>query len=204
MESFSALLGGRRGAIDSAVPSIAFVAGWLVADHSIRIGSAAAIGAAIVVAAIRLKQRRPPRAAALGLIGVLIAVFIVLRTGRAEDFFLAQIATNAASALAWIVSILIRWPLLGVVVGVVLGRRTRWRRDPVLLSAYSRGSWIWVGQYVLRVAVMLPLWYAGQTVALGITRIVLTWPLVAACLALSYWVVRRSLPEGHPGLRRPQ
>jgi hypothetical protein len=204
MESFTELLGGRRGAIDSTVPSVAFVAGWLLAGHSIRAGSAAAIGAAIVVAAIRLTQRRPPRAAALGLLGVLIAVFIVLRTGRAEDFFLAQIATNAASALAWIVSILIRWPLLGVVVGVVLGQRTRWRRDLALLSAYSRGSWIWVGQYVLRVAVMLPLWAAGQTVALGITRIVLTGPLVAACLAVSYWVVRRSLPEDHPGLRRPR
>jgi hypothetical protein len=204
MESFTALLGGRRGAIDSAVPSVAFVVGWLLADHSIRVGSAAAIGAAIVVSAIRLKQRRPPRAAALGLLGVLIAVFIVLRTGRAEDFFLAQIATNAASALAWIVSILIRWPLLGVVVGLVLGQRTRWRRDPALLSAYSRGSWIWVAQYLVRVAVMLPLWYAGQTVALGITRVVLTWPLVAACLAVSYWVVRRSLPADHPGLRRPQ
>jgi hypothetical protein len=204
MESFTELLGGRRGAIDSAVPSVAFVAGWLLAGHSIRVGSAAAIGAAVVVAAIRLKQRRPPRAAALGLIGVLIAVFIVLRTGRAEDFFLAQIATNAASALAWIVSILIRWPLLGVVVGVALGQRTRWRRDPALLSAYSRASWIWVGQYLVRVAVMLPLWYAGHTVALGITRVVLTWPLVAACLAVSYWVVRRRLPEGHPGLRRPQ
>jgi hypothetical protein len=204
MESFTELLGGRRGAIDSAVPSVAFVAGWLLAGHSIRVGSAAAIGAAVVVAAIRLKQRRTPRAAVLGLLGVLIAVFIVLRTGRAEDFFLAQIATNAASALAWIVSILIRWPLLGVVVGVALGQRTRWRRDPALLSAYSRASWIWVGQYLVRVAVMLPLWYAGHTVALGITRVVLTWPLVAACLAVSYWVVRRRLPEGHPGLRRPQ
>src|SRR6185437_2584166 len=204
MESFTELLGGRRGAIDSAVPSVAFVAGWLLAGHSIRVGSAAAIGAAVVVAAIRLKQRRTPRAAVIGLLGVLIAVFIVLRTGRAEDFFLAQIATNAASALAWIVSILIRWPLLGVVVGVALGQRTRWRRDPALLSAYSRASWIWVGQYLVRVAVMLPLWYAGHTVALGITRVVLTWPLVAACLAVSYWVVRRRLPEGHPGLRRPQ
>jgi hypothetical protein len=204
MESFTELLGGRRGAIDSAVPSVAFVAGWLLAGHSIRVGSAAAIGAAVVVAAIRLKQRRTPRAAVLGLLGVLIAVFIVLRTGRAEDFFLAEIATNAASALAWIVSILIRWPLLGVVVGVALGQRTRWRRDPALLSAYSRASWIWVGQYLVRVAVMLPLWYAGHTVALGITRVVLTWPLVAACLAVSYWVVRRRLPEGHTGLRRPQ
>ena len=203
MESLTELLGGRRGAIDSAVPSVAFVAGWLALGPSIRAASLIAIAAAVVLAAVRLRQRRRPSAVAAGLLGVLVAVLVVLRTGRAEDFFLAQIATNAASALAWIVSILIRWPLLGVVVGVVLGQKTRWRRDPVLLRAYSRGSWIWVAQYVVRVAVMLPLWFAGQTVALGVARVALTWPLVAACLAVSWWVIRRNLPEDHPGLRKP-
>src|SRR4030095_13109777 len=54
---------------------------------------------------------------------VAVAVLVVLRTGRAVDFFLIQIVTNAASALAWMVSIAIRWPLLGVVVGVLLGPR---------------------------------------------------------------------------------
>jgi len=77
------------------------------------------------------------------LLGVLIAVLIVLRTGRARDFFVIQLASNAASALAWTVNLRIRRPLLGVVVGIALGRKTRWRRDPTLLSAYSRGSWIW-------------------------------------------------------------
>ena len=72
------------------------------------------------------------------------------------------------------------------------------------MDAYARGSWVWVAQYVLRVAVFLPLYAAGQTVALGVARIVLTWPLVAACLAASWWVIRRSLPPEHPGLRHPQ
>jgi hypothetical protein len=98
----------------------------------------------------------------------------------------------------------VRWPLLGVVVGAVLGQRTRWRRDPALLRAYARGSWVWVGQYVVRVAVFLPLYAAGQTVALGVARVALTWPLVAACLAVSWWVIRRSLPPAHPGLRHPR
>jgi hypothetical protein len=139
----------------------------------------------------------------VGLLGVCVAALIALRTGRAEDFFLLQIFSNAASALAWAVSIVIRWPLLGLVVGTVLGQKTRWRRDPALLRAYARGSWIWVLQYVVRLAVFLPLYAAGQVVALGVARVVLTWPLVAACLAVSWWVIRRSLPPDHPGLRHP-
>ncbi|HEX6871837.1 MAG TPA: DUF3159 domain-containing protein, partial [Micromonosporaceae bacterium] len=27
---------------------------------------------------------------------------------------------------------------------------------------------------------------------------------IAACLAVSWWVLRRALPAGHPGLRHPQ
>jgi hypothetical protein len=51
--------------------------------------------------------------------------------------------------------------------------------------------------------VFLPLYAAGQVVALGVARVVLTWPLVAACLAVSWWMIRRSLPRDHPGLRHP-
>src|SRR5690606_7170373 len=155
------------------------------------------------IAGWRIYRGTKPRAALVGLLMVWLAAAIVLRTGRAADFFLVQLATNAASALAWVVSITIRWPLLGVVVGGVLGQRTRWRRDPALLRAYSRGSWVWVGQYLVRVTVFTPLWMAGQVVALGVARVALTWPLIAACLAVSWWVLRRSLPEDHPGLRHP-
>jgi hypothetical protein len=43
----------------------------------------------------------------------------------------------------------VRWPLLGLVVAFVLGQRARWRRDPALLRAYMRASWVWVGQYLV-------------------------------------------------------
>lgn len=203
-ESLAELLGGRRATLDATVPPIAFLAGWLAVNGSIRAGAAATVGAGIAVAGWRLLRGHRPRAVLIGLLGVCVAALIALRTGRAEDFFLVQVVSNAASALAWAVSIVIRWPLLGVVVGGVTGQRTRWRRDPALLFAYARGSWVWVAQYVLRLAVFLPLYATGQVVALGVTRVALTWPLVAACLAASWWVIRRSLPAGHPGLRHPQ
>jgi hypothetical protein len=137
------------------------------------------------------------------MLGVAVAALIALYTGRAIDFFLVQVITNAASALAWAVSIVIRWPLLGVVVGTLLGPRARWRRDPDLLRGYQRASWAWVAQYVVRLAVFLPLYLADQVVALGIARVALTWPLVAVCVAVSWPLLRSALPESHPGIRHP-
>jgi hypothetical protein len=202
-ETLATLLGGSRGALDATLPVLAFVGGWLAFGHSIVAGAGAAIGVAAGVAAWRLRRGVRPRAVLLGVLAVCASALVALYTGRAEDFFLIQIFTNAASALLWTVSIVLRWPLLGVVVGIALGQRTRWRRDPALLRAYSRASWVWVGQYLIRLAVFVPLWAAGAVTALGLARAVLTWPLIAACLAVSWWVLRRALPPEHPGLRLP-
>jgi hypothetical protein len=205
------LLGGPGGALDVSVPPLAFAAGWLVAGWAgaegtaaVHWASATALVSALAVAGWRLRRGDRPRAVLIGLLGVAVAVLVVLRTGRAVDFFLIQIVTNAASALAWMVSIAIRWPLLGVVVGVLLGQRTRWRRDPHLVRGYSRASWIWVAQYLVRLAVFIPLYAADQVVALGVARAVLTWPLVVSCVALSWPAIRSALPADHPGLRHPE
>ena len=206
--SLADVLGGRRGAVDASIPVVAFVLVYSLAEllawPSVVIwASGAAMVAGAVVAAVRLASGRRPRAVLIGLLGVTVAALVALYTGRAIDFFLVQIVTNAASALAWAVSIVVRWQLLGLVVGTVLGQRTRWRRDPHLLRGYQRASWVWVGQYVVRLVVFLPLFYADLVVALGIARTVLTWPLVALCVALSWPALKSALPPGHPGIRHP-
>lgn len=206
--SLRAVLGGRGGALDATVPVVAFVLGLTVAQAAespapIAWSSGAALLAAAVMGAVRLARGHRPRAVLFGLLAVALAALVALYTGRAVDFFLVQIVTNAVSALAWAVSIVIRWPLLGLVAGALLGQRTRWRRDPDLLRGYQRASWLWVGQYLVRLAVFLPLYAAEAVVALGVARVVLTWPLVALNVALSWPVLRSALPPGHPGLRHP-
>lgn len=203
-ESLADLLGGRRGALDATLPPVAFGVGWLAGGGSVWAGVLAALAAGAVVAGWRVRRGDRPRSVLVGLLAVCLAAVVALRTGRAVDFFLLQLVSNAASALAWMVSIVVRWPLLGLVVGTVLGQGGRWRRDPALLRAYRRGSWIWVAQYAIRLVVFVPLYYADQVVALVVARALLTWPLVVACLAVSWWVIRRSLPAGHPGLRHPR
>jgi Protein of unknown function (DUF3159) len=207
-ESLGELLGGRGGAIDATVPVIVFVIGFtaaqaLVAASPIAWAGGAAVLAAVALGAFRLARGRRPRAVLLGLLGVAVAALVALYTGRAVDFFLVQIVTNAASALAWAVSIVIRWPLLGLVVGTALGNRTAWRRDPDLLRGYQRASWAWVAQYLVRLVVFVPLYLADQVVALGVARVLLTWPLVAVSVAASWPLLRSALPVGHPGIRHP-
>jgi hypothetical protein len=200
--------------MDAGIPAVAFVTAWAVAGavvppddgsatEGVLWGAGAAFAAGVVLAGIRLAKGRRPAGVALGLLGVVVAALIVLHTGRAADFFLLQIASNAASALAWVASITVRWPLLGVIVGLALGQKTRWRHDPDLLRGYSRASWVWVAQYLVRLAVFIPLYRADEVVALGIAR-ALTWVPVVACVALSWPVMRTALPEGHPGIRYPR
>lgn len=202
-ESLADLLGGRRGAIDATLPPLAFAAGWLLGGESLWGGVGAALAVGAVVAGVRLRRGDRPRSVLIGMLAVCVAALIAVRTGRAENFFLIQVLSNAASALVWAVSIVVRWPLLGVLVGGVLGQRARWRRDPALRRGYGRASWVWTATYLTRLAVFVPLYLGGQVLALVVARVALTWPLVAAALALSWVVLRRSLPAGHPGLRHP-
>lgn len=198
------LLGGTRAAIEATVPPVAFVAAWLISGRSIEWGAGVAVVASIIVALISFARGRKPRAVILGLLGVVVAALIAMYTGQARDFFLVQILSNAASALAWTISIIVRWPFLGLIVGTIIGTKARWRKDPVLLRAYNRASVVWVWQYLIRIIVFGSLYLLDWVVALATARVVLTWPLVAACIAVSGWVLFRSIPKSHPGIRHPQ
>ena len=134
------LLGGRRGALDASVPPAVFVVGWLVSDRSIGWGALAAIATGAVLGAVRLARGGRVTAVLASVAAVAGAALVALYTGRAQDFFLIQVLLNVASALAWAVSILVRWPLLGLVVGTLLGQRTRWRRPRCCRSPGTR-SW---------------------------------------------------------------
>lgn len=198
------LLGGKESAVDASLPPLVFGAAWLLFDESIPLASLAAVVLSVLIGAWRLSRRARPVAVLVSLLVVLAGALIALYTGDAVDFFLTRLVSNALSALGWMISIGVRWPLLGIILGTVLGQGKRWRRDPVLLRAYSRASWVWVGQYMVRLVVFVPLWAAGAVVPLTVAQLVLTWPLVALCVLGSWFVLQRSLPDDHPGLRHPR
>jgi hypothetical protein len=180
--------GGRRGVLDSGLPPLTFVGTYLVSGGDLTVALMAALGSGVVVTLLRLARRDTLRHALAGLGAVALAAFVASRTGRPQDYFLPSLLANLGAALAWAVSIWIRRPFLGLTVGAVT-RSSAWRTDPGMLSAYCRASWIWVVSFLVRVVVMTPLWLAGQTVALGLAKVALGWPMVLVVLWLSWQVV---------------
>ncbi|MEQ4208733.1 DUF3159 domain-containing protein [Actinopolymorpha sp. B17G11] len=198
-EGFSLVraFGGWGGMLDAGIPGVAFLIAYTVSGQDLRLALIIALSVGAVLAVIRLVRRDPLQNIIGGFIGVAIAALIANATGKAEDFYLPGLFINAGYAVAYLVGNLLRWPLIGLIVGFAAGWGTTWRQDPVLLSAFMRAGWLWVGLFAVKLAVQLPLYLAGEVVALGIARVALGWPLWLLVLWLSYIVIKGSVPREH-------
>jgi len=183
-------LGGRRGIVESAVPTIGFTASYL-ATHQLRVALGVGVGAAVVLLVARLVQRQSPQFVLNAFVGIAIAAVFALRSGRAEDVFLPGIIYNAGYAALLTLSILVRWPIVGFLIGSVTGDPVGWRSDPGIVRLCSRLTWLLVLPCALRVVVQYPLWVAGAVGWLGVTKIVLGWPLQVAALGAMVWLLAR-------------
>lgn len=197
------LLGGWRGGLESAAPSIVLAVSYVASGSNLNIALIAALAVAAVLALLRIARREKPVRVVGGLLAVGIAALVAARTGSAVDYFLPSLLANVVSALAWALSILIGWPLLGVILGFAFKQRATWRDDADLVHAYSVASWVWTISFVVRAAVQLPLWLTDNVVGLAIARLVLGWPMVLGVIAMSWWLIRRTLPPDHPGVLHP-
>jgi hypothetical protein len=193
-------LGGPLGMAESVIPSAAFVLAYTASGQDTRLSVIVAVALGAVFGIARLARGQTPQFALAGLGGLALSAYVVSRTGRAEDFFVPGLLANAAYALAYAISIAVRWPLLGVIISVASQRGMEWREDPAQVRAYSRASWIWVALFSLRLAVQLPLYLAGAVVALGVARVAMGIPLFVVGIWLS-WLVLRRTPALGP--RRP-
>ena len=186
-------MGGGHGIADSSLPGLAFVIAYTVSGQDLQVAIWAAVALGVVLLAVRLGRRETLQFAIAGFVGVAIAAFIAQKTGKAENFFLPGLLLNLGYALAYLISILVRWPLIGVFIGPLVGDGMEWRKNPRLMTVYTRASWIWVGLFVLRLAVQLPLYLAGDLVALGVAKTAMGFPIFAVAVWLSYLVMRKDI-----------
>ncbi|WP_264030349.1 DUF3159 domain-containing protein [Cellulosimicrobium sp. SH8] len=108
-------IGGVRGLVESVAPGLVFVVVY-VATTNLQWALVTSVAAALVAVAARLIQRTPVTQAFGGLLGVGIGVIWAWRSGEAQDYFAWGLWTNAAYLVALLVSVLARWPLVGLVV----------------------------------------------------------------------------------------
>lgn len=182
-------IGGWRGVIDSGVPTLLFITAYVVTGQQLRPSLIVAVASGLVIAVWRAVRRESLQQVLAGFVGVAISAFVASRTGRAEDYFLMGILINVGYGLAYLVSILVRWPLMGLIIGFLRGDATGWRDDPRQYAAYVTTSWIWVGMFGLRLAVQVPLYLAGAVELLGAMKLLLGWPLFLLAAWLTYRVL---------------
>jgi hypothetical protein len=188
-------IGGWRGMIDSGLPAAVFVIAYLATSQQLRPSVIAALVSGAVIAVVRLARRESLQQVVAGFFGVAISAFVATRTGRAENYFLIGILINVAYMLAYAISCIVRWPLLGVIIGYVRGDATGWRADPRQYRAYATASWIWVAMFGLRLVIQLPMYFAGAVGMLGVAKLVLGWPLFLLAAYLSYRIIHPVLKQ---------
>lgn len=189
-----AAMGGIRGLVEAVLPGLVFLLTYTFTRDLIP-ALIAPILIGLVFAALRILRRQTLTQAVGGLAGIAISAVLALLTGDARDFYLPGFWTNGVYAAALFVSVLVRWPLIGLAVGFLMGDGVAWRFDPSKRRVMTILTLIWTGLFVLRLGVQLPLYYAGNVEWLGATKLLMGIPLYAPLLIVS-WLMVRSLYRG--------
>nr|WP_179665596.1 DUF3159 domain-containing protein [Nocardioides panaciterrulae] len=204
----SKALGGRRGMVEAAVPTLLFTLTYLV-TRELRLALVLSVAAALVALGLRLAQRSTVQFVVNALVGIGIGWLFVSMAARnggdANDqalaYFLPGILYNAGYTLVLALTCVVRWPLVGFMVGSVTGDPTAWHRDPQVVRLCTRLTWLLVLPCLVRVLVQAPVWLGGHSgtidpsaavAVLGVLKIVMGWPLQLVALGAMVWLLSRN------------
>jgi hypothetical protein len=216
----SVALGGWRGSLEAALPTLAFVVVWTWRHQAVT-ALLAAGALTVVLAAVRAAQRQSLQFVLSAALATGVAAFFVLRSGRAEDAFLPSLLKSTAFGVGALLSVVVRWPVVGFMVSAgdphMADDPFGCRRDSGMVRVCQRLTLVLVGLYAVRLAVMLPLYLAGKVAWLGVASVALGWPLwLAAVAVMGSILVRGSTPlqpqtsvpdvvaQGEPGHSSPR
>ncbi|MFC5994098.1 DUF3159 domain-containing protein [Pseudonocardia hispaniensis] len=191
-------MGGIAGVVYSSIPVAVFIPVNMVAG--LRAALIAALGAGALVAVLRLVRREALQPAVSGLIAVGVCAFLANRSGEARDFYLPGLIYSGVLCLAFLISVVVRWPLAGVVWHAVNGDGHAWRRNRPLLRAYTLASLLWALVFGARLVVQGWLYRVDEADWLGVARLLMGYPLFGVALLVTFWAVRRARrPSPGPG-----
>jgi hypothetical protein len=186
-------MGGKLGITETILPSVLFGTSFALTGQAI-IAVSLAGGTSALFILYRLITRKSASSALIGAIAVGFAAWLALREGgEAVDYFVPGFITNAVYGSVLLISILVRWPIIGVLVEILLGNGSSWRKDRKKLTIYSLVTAMWVGFFSLRLAVQVPLYLAGSAELLATARVVMGPPLYALVILVTWLILRATV-----------
>jgi hypothetical protein len=186
-------LGGVRGLVEAILPGLVFLVLFTITED-VPLSLGASVAVAIVFVFARAVTRSPMTQAVAGLIGVGASAILALITGRAQDNFVLGLWLNAAYALGLLVSMVIRWPVIGLAAGYLMGEGTSWREKKSTFRIMQALTFLWLLLFAVRLAVGLPLYFAAATGALAVTTLLMGVPLYSLVLIVTWLVIRSLYP----------
>jgi hypothetical protein len=186
-------MGGKLGIAETIVPSVLFGMSFALTGQAI-IAVSLAGGASALFILYRLITRKSASSALIGAIAVGFAAWLALREGgEAVDYFVPGFITNAVYGSVLLISILVRWPIIGVLVEILRGNTSTWRKDRKKLTIYSLVTAMWVGFFSLRLLVQVPLYLAGSAELLATARVAMGPPLYALVILVTWLILRATV-----------
>lgn len=184
--------GGVRGMVDMTVPGFVFVLLYTI-TKDLALSSWSAVGVTVLLALIRLARRETLKHAFGGVLGVGIGAFVAMKSGKAEDFYLPSMIYGVVLGVVYLISVLVRWPLIGMMLGPILGENMTWRtQNPGRLAAYTKATWVWIALFALRAAILFPLYWAHNVTWLGVAKIGLGVPPWLIAIYLSWLILSKA------------
>jgi hypothetical protein len=191
-EKVLSAFGGKKGILDSTVPSVIFLLSYNITKN-LELCMLISVVFATVLLLLRLIRRDKLIHSVSGFIAVAFCGLLAWKTGKPSDYYQPSLWKNSAFLLVYLISIIVKWPVIGVMLGAILGENLAWRKDPRRLRAYTNATWIWFALFAIRLAIQYPLYKTDNFNALGIANIFLGFPLYALTLWAT-WRVISSVP----------
>jgi hypothetical protein len=173
-----------RAILDTGLGPVAFVI--VNAIWGLHAAAAVAVGIQIVLMLERLGRRKPVVNAVGGLLGTGLAVFIALRSGRAEGYFVPRMLYQLLLAVVFAGSVLVRRPLTAYIVGTLYRAEPGWVSNPKVRRVFSEVTILWAALFAVRAAIYAVLIAAGKPGGLAIASLVIGWPPFLILLWISF------------------
>jgi hypothetical protein len=144
-------------------------------------------------------RRRPLTQVIAGIVGLGISIYLPLRDGldhtHPADYFVPGLLTNAAYLLVFSISLAFRYPVAGFVLALFSEKAKQWRTDKAIYRRYFWVTVLWIGMFAIRLLIEVPLYFAQQVAALGVTKVVLGTPFYALVVWFSWLIARVTVTE---------
>jgi hypothetical protein len=196
-------MGGVRGIVESLLPGFVFVFVYAITQETLPSVLIPA-GIAVLFVLVRLVTRTPVVPALVGLLGIAVSAALAIFSGDAKENFVLGFWLNGGYVVALLVSLFARWPVIGIIVGLLRGEGTAWRDDKGKYRVAFVTTLLWTCLFAARLAVQVPLYYADQTQLLGGAKLIMGLPLYAATLWVTWLLVRAVYAKGAAAASGPE